>query len=472
MRSSTNNEIIVKVRDKPKITDHAWLKIEMKSVIKSNENYKIINGRDYSKFNMSEFLKSLEVNIVQGQGLSVNARAERLIGKIVDTLNTAAPKKIFKIPNIWYGKKWFSSEIRMSATERDKAYRKAVSTDTEQDWLKYKVERNKVVKLIKIKKKEYNENMIDSNKNDPTTMWKTLKEVIRGEPMEHKITENIDFELDNVNECNIEGKCNIADKFNLFYIESINNIVKSIEGDRKKSPNKTIYVVKMKDTIESFEMIEERYLEKIVMNLANKKGTEEGISSDVLKSIFHVIKDEFLGVINDSLRTGQCPEGWKTSTIIPIPKVNKPKKASEYRPINILPIYEKVLELVVKEQIERYLDRNDIITANQSGFRKRHSCETAIQMIMDEWKLLISEGKMIGVIFMDLKQAFETVNRERLLGKLEQYGIKGTVLKWFQSYLSNRRQQACCGDIISGLMENYNGVPQGSVWGPCCLLYA
>lgn len=113
-----------------------------------------------------------------------------------------------------------------------------------------------------------------------------------------------------------------------------------------------------------------------------------------------------MGIINDSLRTGQCPNGWKTSTIIPIPKVGKPKIASKFRPINILPIYEKVLELVVKEQLELYLERNDIITEHQSGFRKQHSCETAIQTIMDEWRLIISEGEIVGV-FMDLKRAFE-----------------------------------------------------------------
>lgn len=83
--------------------------------------------------------------------------------------------------------------------------------------------------------------------------------------------------------------------------------MKSIRGN--KSPiKKNIYAVELKDTIESFEMIETEYLEKIVMKVANKKGTEEGISSELLKSIFHVIKDEFVGVINDSLRTGQRPD--------------------------------------------------------------------------------------------------------------------------------------------------------------------
>ncbi|XP_076291043.1 uncharacterized protein LOC143214194 [Lasioglossum baleicum] len=359
-----NNEIAVDVRDNPKITDHAVLEIKM-SHNRSDNSYRLVNGRDYSKFHMCNFHKELERNVIQGQGLTVNARAVKLINEIVDTLDKAAPKRTFRIPNIWYGKKWFSNEITVAASERDNAFRIAVST------------------------------------------------------------EDIDFEIDN----SIMNKCNIADKFNIFYIESLNKIVNSIEGGKSKSP-------------------------------------EKRISSELLKSVFHVIKDEFLGVINESLRTGQCPDGWKTSTIIPIPKVNKPKKASEYRPINMLPIYEKVLELVVKEQIEMYLERNDIITEYQAGFRKEHSCETALQMLLDDWKLEVSEGKMVGVIFLDLKRAFETVNRERLIGKLEQYGIGGTVLKWFKSYLCNRRQQVRCGDIMSNLMENVYGVPQGSVLGP------
>ncbi|XP_025153973.1 uncharacterized protein LOC112588402 [Harpegnathos saltator] len=190
---------------------------------------------------------------------------------------------------------------------------------------------------------------------------------------------------------------------------SINNIVGSIETEKDKAGKETIegIEVEVRNVIEVFQMIETKYLEEVVMSLPNKKGTEEGISSKVLKSVFHVIKDEFVGVVNDSLKKGQCPNSWKTSTIVPIPKMAKPRNASEYRPINVLPIYEKVLEIIVKEQVELHLESNDIITENQSGSRKQHSCETAIQMIIDEWKLIISEGKMIGVVFMDLKRAFE-----------------------------------------------------------------
>ena len=302
--------------------------------------------------------------------------------------------------------------------------------------------------------------MIDDNKNDPVLMWKTLKEVIRGEATGSKEINNVDFEiLENVEECTL------ANKFNRFYIQSINDIIESIGKNNSKS-TKTIYVIENRDIIENFEPINLQKLEQVVMALPRKKGTDEGISSDILKMSFHVVKDELLKIINDSLIKGTCPERWKTSTIIPIPKIEKPKKASEYRPINILPTYEKVLELVVKEQIDKYLHSNDIISEHQSGFRKYHSCETAIQSVIDDWKLIISEGKMVGVIFLDLKRAFETVDRIRLLEKLEQYGMRGMVLEWFRTYLSNRTQQVKFNNQWSECIKTEYGVPQGSVLGP------
>lgn len=192
--------------------------------------------------------------------------------------------------------------------------------------------------------------------------------------------------------------------------------------------------------IEFFEMISTKQLQKLVMELPKKKGTEEGITSDILKAVFHVIKEKYVEVINASLREDCFPDSLKTSTIIPIPKVGKAGKASEFRPINVLPIHEKILELVVKQQIKMYLQDNCILTEHQSGFRKRFSCETAIQTVIDKWKLIISEAKMVGYIFIDLEQAFETIGREKLLEKLWQYGIRGTALEWFKSYLKNRTQ--------------------------------
>jgi len=467
-----NNNKIVQVIHDPKITDHAWLKVEMR-VSKIESKYREFSARNYKGFDVNDFSILVKNTLSQGgqcECMDVSERAKKLVDSIVEALDIAAPRKKFRIPKVWEGKKWFSDEIREAADRRDKAYRGALYDGIEQNWSQYKIERNAVVKLIREKKKEYYENMIDHSKENPTTMWKTLKEIIRGEPVSIKEGGNIDFEiLDDTKECNI------ADKFNLYYIQSINSIINSISVDRSGSDiieywkninKKIIYVIENKGIMENFETVKLERLEKVVMGLPKKKGTEEGITSDILKAAFSVIKEEFVNIINSSLREGRCPEGWKTSTIIPIPKIDKAKKASEYRPINMLPIFEKVLELVVKEQLEMYLENNGIITEHQSGFRKHYSCETAIQTVIDEWKLIVSEGKMVGVIFMDLKRAFETIDRERLLEKMYQYGIRGMALEWFKSYLNNRKQQVRFNNIWSRLLKTEYGVPQGSVLGP------
>lgn len=456
-----NNKIEMQVMHEPKITDHAWLKVEL-NANKFDNKYRELSVRNYREFNIDEFIKLVENKLEKNQDMNISVRAKKFVDSIVNALDATAPRKNFRIPRIWEGKKWFSDEIREAAAKRDEAYRKALYADTEQNWLQFKIERNTVVKLIKTKKKEYYENMIDLNKENPTSMWKTLKEIIRGEPGGKREVENIDFEILD----GIEG-CNIADKFNLYYIQSINSIVKSINGSKTGNACKRIiYVIENEGIMENFEMISIEHLQEIVMGLPKKKGTEEGITSDILKAVFCVIKEEFVDIINNSLKEGCCPKGWKTSTIIPIPKVEKARKASEFRPINMLPIFEKVLELVVKKQIETYLEDNCIITEHQSGFRKQYSCETAIQTVIDEWKLIVSEAKMVGVIFMDLKRAFETIDRERLLEKLYQYGIRGMVIEWLRSYLKDRTQQVQFNNKWSKLMTTEYGVPQGSVLGP------
>ncbi|XP_076298596.1 uncharacterized protein LOC143217836 [Lasioglossum baleicum] len=360
-----NKEINVEVIYEPKITDHAWIKV----VVNTNkivDKYKEFSGRDYNSYNAVEFVKLVESNLETGQELDINIRARKLINSIVDALDISAPKKIFRIPKIWEGKKWYSKEIEELATKRDEAYKKA--------------------------------------RGNPTTMWKTLKEIIKGEPIGAKDVENIDFEiLDN----NME--CGLADKFNLYYIQSIQDVIKSIDRNYTTSPNKrTIYYIEKEGELEKLEPITTEQLGAIIRELPKKKGTEEGITSDILRTAFSAIE-------------------WKTSTIIPIPKVDKPKRASDYRPINILPIYEKVLEIIVKKHIDDYWESNNILTEHQSGFRKNYSCETAIQTVIDEWKLSIR-----------------------------------TALEWFRSYLKDRMQQVRLNNGWSKILTTEYGVPQGS----------
>lgn len=91
-----------------------------------------------------------------------------------------------------------------------------------------------------------------------------------------------------------------------------------------------------------------------------------------------------------------------------------------------MPIEEKIIEGVVKEQLQEYIEVNKILTENQSAYRKQHSCETALNLMISECKEAIDKGYTTILVFLDLKRVFETVDRKRTKEKLKCYGITGT----------------------------------------------
>ena len=106
---------------------------------------------------------------------------------------------------------------------------------------------------------------------------------------------------------------------------------------------------------------------------------------------------------------------------------------SNYRLVCILPIVSKILERAVYKQVVNYLDKNNILYENQSGFRKAYSTDTCLINLTDQIKLDMSKGLYVGMVLIDLQKAFDTVDHEILCKKLKSMGINST--EWFQSYL-------------------------------------
>lgn len=192
----------------------------------------------------------------------------------------------------------------------------------------------------------------------------------------------------------------------------------------------------------------------------------DGISAQIIKTTFQVIGNRFLDVINASLQAGVFPNIWKNSVITPVPKITNTVLCEQHRPINALPICEKILELVVKEQLMDYCMTSNILIPMQSGFREAHSCESTLQCILSDWVNEIDCNNIIMAVFLDFKRAFETIDRSLLIKQLKNIGICGKTLEWFKSYLSNRNQQTKFGMSVSSEQQTTYGVPQGSVLGP------
>ncbi len=127
--------------------------------------------------------------------------------------------------------------------------------------------------------------------------------------------------------------------------------------------------------------------------------------------------------------------------MIPLYKSADSSNVANYRPISILSVPSKILERHIHTTFYQYLELHHLITTpHQSGFRLNHSCDTALLKMTDDWLREIDRGNMIGLLYIDLKKAFDTVNHRIMIQKLAAYGVVGESWDWFCSYLDKRSQ--------------------------------
>ena len=121
--------------------------------------------------------------------------------------------------------------------------------------------------------------------------------------------------------------------------------------------------------------------------------------------------------------------------------------------------------------IYRYLNENSLISKFQSGFRPKYGTVSALIQMCDQWLTDMDNGKLNGVVFLEICKAFDLINHEILLRKLkDQFGIHSTELKWFESYLTNRTQVCSVNGQTSSSKKIVCGIPQGSILGPLLFL--
>ena len=144
-----------------------------------------------------------------------------------------------------------------------------------------------------------------------------------------------------------------------------------------------------------------------------------------------------------SLSSGVFPEPLKVAHVVPIFKSGDCYISSNYRPISVLPIFSKLFEKVVYNRLIRYIDKYCILNGSQYDFRANHSTSMALLQLYNKISSAIDAKEYTIGIFLDLSKAFDTINHNILLDKLQHYGIRGTALDWFKSYLINQQTTIC-----------------------------
>ena len=168
--------------------------------------------------------------------------------------------------------------------------------------------------------------------------------------------------------------------------------------------------------------------------------------------------------------TGVFPSVLKTAKVVPVFKKDSKLNFSNSRPISLLSSIEKILEKRMYKRLYTFLDYNNIIYDLQFGFGQQYSTSHASINITENIRKDLDDGNIDCGVLVDLQKAFDTVDHQTLLAKLNHYGIRGVSNDWFKSYLSNRNQYVSINEYESGLTAINCGVPQGSALGPLLFL--
>ena len=213
-----------------------------------------------------------------------------------------------------------------------------------------------------------------------------------------------------------------------------------------------------------FEPCSNEEVTSIINDLDSGKSSD--ISIRVLKNCAFILTPHLTRFYNSFINLGIFPDLLKIGQITPIFKKGNTQLLQNYRPISTLPCFGKIFEKVIYSRLYNFCISKNLLYENQYGFRSHHSTSHAVNYSIDKIICNIENKNHVLGIFIDLSKAFDTISHEKLLYKLENYGIRGMPLALLQSYLTNRKQFTNFNGSKSNLQAVLFGVPQGSVLGP------
>lgn len=400
----------------------------------------------------------------------INGQYKSFINIVTSTFENCFPLTVTQIKQKCKNKPWITQGIKISCGTKRELYLLSRTSSDVSIVAHYKEYCKILKKVIQKSKQQYYEEQIITSGNKIKTIWDIVKTETGGARKEE---EQISLKI---NDTLVTSACNVANLLNKYFVSVTDNmgltgsVNSAMEFLRPVSAN---YFSKMEITLTS-----PKEIASIIKSLKSKNSSGyDNISTKLIKECSHEFSFILSYLCNQSLISGTFPDWLKYAEVKPLYKKGDKEVPSNYRPISLLPAFSKIFEKVMFKRLLKQLTANDVLSKSQFGFIKGSDIEKAIYTYSENVLNSLDNKLETTGIFCDLSKAFDCVKHSILLSKLEYYGVSGSSAKWFESYLTNRKQRVLLQNTRGEKYQSSSdwevitcGVPQGSILGPLLFL--
>lgn len=442
-------------------SDHFPVNFSVLCSIENESSSKRVMVRNVKNININKFSEDLKKSSLcdpsQYCNLPLNSTVKLYDKTLTDLFNKHCPLEEKHYKDIHSKSRWYNHDLQLLKQNRRQAERKMMKHPTPENHRLYVQIKNQYNFKLNDTRDKFNKQTIQETKNDKKSLHKAV----------NKLTGNVKETVYPT----FDSPQNIADSMTDYYSQKVINIHENIKCNNLRLDFQLKPEMPFTGSLklQKFNSLDTEKLTKLIFEMNSKTSILDPLPTSIVKKCLDLLLPVILHIVQCSMTEASFPQHLKHASVTPIVKEEEDNCQifSNYRPLSNLTFLSKILERVVSDQINDHLLKNKLHAKHQSGYKKKHSCETGMFRMVGDIQQMTAKRNHVALLLLDLSSAFDVLDHDILINRLKvHFGIEGDALTWLTTYLKDRTFSVCIQGCHGKKTVLLFGVPQGSLLGP------